>query len=179
MLVKKYIFPTVKSALLLLFYFFTYCWLDPLLRSGPFFVSWSFLSKLNMDFRGKVWKRVWKMTVFSLKHGKGLENHCRKHTPTWSSSQPSGAQNLERATSMHSVVKASSRTSLFLEPFWREFWISFKFHKPVLKTYRPKNNTLWVLITFSFHFAILYFECAHRHGAMVEILFSRKKPEMP
>ena len=32
-------------------------------------------------------------------------------------------------------VSAFSRTSLFLERFWREFWISFKFHKPVSKTY--------------------------------------------
>ena len=30
-----YIFPTVKSALLLLFYIFTCCWLDPSLGSGP------------------------------------------------------------------------------------------------------------------------------------------------
>ena len=33
-LVKIYIFPTVKSALLLLFYIFNYCWLDLLLGSG-------------------------------------------------------------------------------------------------------------------------------------------------
>ena len=35
---------------------------------------------------------------------------------------------------------AFSRTSLFLERFWREFWISFKFNKPGRKTYRPKND---------------------------------------
>ena len=35
-------------------------------------------------------------------------------------------------------VTAFSRTSLFLEQFWREFWKSFPFHKPVSKTYRPK-----------------------------------------
>ena len=34
-----YIFPTVKSTLLLLFYIFTYCWLNPLLVSGPSFLS--------------------------------------------------------------------------------------------------------------------------------------------
>ena len=33
-----YLFPTVKSALLLLFYIFTYCWLDPLLGSGHSFL---------------------------------------------------------------------------------------------------------------------------------------------
>ena len=36
MLYKK--FPTVKSALLLLFYIFIYCWLDPLLGSGSSFL---------------------------------------------------------------------------------------------------------------------------------------------
>ena len=49
-------------------------------------------------------------------------------------------------------VTAFSRTSLFLERFWREFWISFKFHKPVSKTYRPKNDIFCLLITFSFPF---------------------------
>ena len=43
-------------------------------------------------------------------------------------------------------VTAFSRTSLFLERFWREFWISFKFHKPVSKTYRPKNDIFCLLI---------------------------------
>ena len=48
-LVKLFIFPTVKSALLLLCYIFTYFWLDPLLGSGPsFFVGWSLLQKLNV-----------------------------------------------------------------------------------------------------------------------------------
>ena len=37
-------------------------------------------------------------------------------------------------------VKAFSRTSLFLQRFWREFGISFKFHKPVSKTYNPKTD---------------------------------------
>ena len=37
-------------------------------------------------------------------------------------------------------VTSFSQTSLFLERFWREFWISFKFHKPVSKTYRCKND---------------------------------------
>ena len=49
-------------------------------------------------------------------------------------------------------VTAFSRTSLFLERFWREFWISVKFHKPVSKTYRPKNDIFCLLITFSFLF---------------------------
>ena len=37
-------------------------------------------------------------------------------------------------------VTASTRTSLFSEGFWREFGISFKFHKTVNKTYTPKNE---------------------------------------
>ena len=36
-------------------------------------------------------------------------------------------------------VLAFSQTSLFLKRFWREFWLSFKFYKPVSKTYRPEN----------------------------------------
>ena len=69
-------------------------------------------------------------------------------------------------------VTAFSRTSLFLERFWREFWISFKFHKPVSKTYRHKNNYIFcLLITFSFQFGILYFECVHRHGGRFGFCF--------
>ena len=49
-------------------------------------------------------------------------------------------------------VTAFSRTSLFLERFWREFWISFKFHKPVSKTYRLKNYIFCLLVTFKFPF---------------------------
>ena len=37
-------------------------------------------------------------------------------------------------------VTAFSRTSLFLERFWCELRISFKSHKAVSKTYRPKND---------------------------------------
>ena len=100
---KEIYFPDCKISVASFVLFFHLLLIRSFIRIRYFFfVSWSFLSKLNMDFSGKVWKRVWKMTVFSLKHGKGLENQCRKHTPTWSSSQPSGAQNLERATSMHS-----------------------------------------------------------------------------
>ena len=61
-------------------------------------------------------------------------------------------------------VTAFSWTSLFLERFWREFCISLKFHKPVNKTYRPKNDIFCLLVTFGFPFDILYLECAHRHG---------------
>ena len=49
-------------------------------------------------------------------------------------------------------VTVLSRTSLFLERFWREFRISFKSHKPVSKTYRPKNNIFCLLVTLGFHF---------------------------
>ena len=46
-------------------------------------------------------------------------------------------------------VRAFSRTRLFSEWFWHKFWISFKFHKWVSKTYRPKNDIFcffWYLI---------------------------------
>ena len=49
-------------------------------------------------------------------------------------------------------VTAFSRTSLFLERFWRESWTSFKFLKPVSKTYRPKKDIFCLLVTFSFPF---------------------------
>ena len=47
-----------------------------------------------------------------------------------------------------------------------EFWISFEFHKPVSKTYRPKKDIFYLLMTFSFPFwyLILRSDCAHRHG---------------
>ena len=59
-----------------------------------------------------------------------------------------------------------SMTSLFLERVWREFGISFKSHKPVSKSYRPKNDNFCLLMTpsFPFFFDILYFECVHRRG---------------
>ena len=38
------------------------------------------------------------------------------------------------------LVTAFSRTSLFFERLWCKFWISFKFHKPYTKTYRPKSD---------------------------------------
>ena len=37
-------------------------------------------------------------------------------------------------------VTAFSRTSLFLELFWRELRLSFKSDKEVNQTYRPKND---------------------------------------
>ena len=49
-------------------------------------------------------------------------------------------------------VMVFSRTSLFLECLWREFLISGKLHKPVSKTYRPRNDSFCLLITFSFPF---------------------------
>ena len=53
---EGYIFPSVKLALLLLSYIFTYCWLDPTfirIRSFFFSVSWSLLKKLNIK-RGRI-----------------------------------------------------------------------------------------------------------------------------
>ena len=52
----------------------------------------------------------------------------------------------------YACVTAFSRTSLFLERFWRESWTSFKFLKPVSKTYRPKKDIFCLLVTFSFPF---------------------------
>ena len=49
-------------------------------------------------------------------------------------------------------VTVFPRTSIFLEWFWHEFWISFKFHKPVSKTYRLKNDIFCLLLKFSFPF---------------------------
>ena len=47
-----------------------------------------------------------------------------------------GAQNPDEQRPCARVT-AFSRTSLFLERLWREFSISFKFHKRVRKTYKP------------------------------------------
>ena len=49
-------------------------------------------------------------------------------------------------------VTAFSSTSLFLELFWCEFWISLKLNIPVSKTYRPENDIFSLLIRFSFPF---------------------------
>ena len=43
---------------------------------------------------------------------------------------------------------AFSRTSFFSERFWREFRISFKSHKPVSKTYRPKKDNFCLFMHF-------------------------------
>ena len=54
--------------------------------------------------------------------------------------QIAGAHKQERAASCARVT-AFSRTRLFLERFWHELWISFKFYKNQSeKTYRPKND---------------------------------------
>ena len=47
-------------------------------------------------------------------------------------------------------VTAFSRTSLFLEKYWREFRRSFKSHKPVSKPYRPKTDNFCLLMTLRF-----------------------------
>ena len=65
-----------------------------------------------------------------------------------------GAHLLERATST-----AFSRTSFFSERFWREFRTSFKSHKPVSKTYRPKKDYNFCLFSwwrYVFVFAIIF-----------------------
>ena len=43
-------------------------------------------------------------------------------------------------------------TRVFLERFFRESRISFKPHKPVSKTYRPKHDNFCLLMTLGFHF---------------------------
>ena len=49
-------------------------------------------------------------------------------------------------------VTAFSQTSLFLERFWRELRISFKSHKAVSKTYRPRNDIFFIVMTLCFPF---------------------------
>ena len=49
-------------------------------------------------------------------------------------------------------VTAFSLTSLFLEPFWRDLRISFRSHKPDIKTKTPKNGIFDLLMTFDFPF---------------------------
>ena len=60
--------------------------------------------------------------------------------------------NLERATSVYSCHGVFTDQVVFLERFWREFRISFESHKPVSKTYRPKNNNFCLLMTLRFPF---------------------------
>ena len=99
-----------------------------------------------------------------LKYMKGQQDICQFR---------SGAHNPDRATSMSSCLTAFSWTSLFLEGFWRKFFISFKFHKLVSKTYRPKNDIFLHFNNVQFSFLISYTSNALRD--MVEILCSREK----
>ena len=69
-------------------------------------------------------------------------------------------------------VTVFSRTSLFLERFWREFRTS-KSHKPVSKTYRPKNDNFSLLMTLPFSFLMSFTSNAFIDVA--EIPFSREK----
>ena len=67
-------------------------------------------------------------------------------------SRPICGHNPEWATSMRSCHGVFT-DSLFLERFWREFWISFKFHKPVSKPTDLKMIFFSCLFTtFSFRF---------------------------
>ena len=63
----------------------------------------------------------------------------------------SGAHNLSEQIPC-TCVTAFSRTSLFLERFWREFRISLKSRKPVSKIYRPKNDNICLFMTLRFPF---------------------------
>ena len=104
---------------------------------------------LRMHIRGiKFWP--WK-TNWSFK-----TNDCTVHISSWrlwDSANVARQGPITRSEQRPwARVTAFSLTSSFLERFWREFWISFKYNKPVSKTYRPKNDILCVLITFSFPF---------------------------
>ena len=71
---------------------------------------------------------------------------------TWSAS-PGAHGHTARSDQLPCArVTAFSSTSLFLELFWCEFWISLKLNIPVSKTYRPENDIFNLLITFSFLF---------------------------
>ena len=61
-----------------------------------------------MDFRGLVWKRVWKITFFGLKYGQDLENRAaHPHQDSQGYSPPPGLKVVkrlgwdEKATSLH------------------------------------------------------------------------------
>ena len=53
-------------------------------------------------------------------------------------------------------VTEFSLTSLFLERFWRELTISFRSHKPNIKTKNPKNGIFDLLMTFDFSFHFIF-----------------------
>ena len=85
-----------------------------------------------------------------------------------------GAHNSERATSMYSWEGVFTGQFIF-RTVLAEFRISFKSHKPVSKTYRPKNDNFCVLMTLPvFLFEILFFECVHRLGR--GFIFAGKLP---
>ena len=68
-------------------------------------------------------------------------------------------------------VMAFSLTSLFLERFWGELRISFRSHKPVIKTKTPKNGIFDFFNEVSFSFVTSYIYNALMNGA--ELPFSR------
>ena len=66
-------------------------------------------------------------------------------------------------------------TIFFLERFWREFKISFKSHKPVSKSYRPKKDNFCLLMTPSFPFFFLISYTSNAFIDVADIPFSREK----
>ena len=54
-------------------------------------------------------------------------------------------------------VAAFSLTSLFLERFWHELRISFRFLKQIMKTKTPENVIVDLLMTFGFPSSRLIF----------------------
>ena len=67
-LCKKYIFPTVKSALLPLFYIFTSNWLDPLLGTGPSFRKLVLASKIKFYRVASRRKKLKKVPIVNRVH---------------------------------------------------------------------------------------------------------------
>ena len=72
-------------------------------------------------------------------------------------SQPrSGAHTAERAiliSSCHGVYT----DQFILERFWRKLRISFRSHKPVVKSKTPKNGIFDLLMTVGFPLSLLIF----------------------
>ena len=62
---------------------------------------------MGMDFRGQVWKRVWKMTVFGLKWGQDLENRAAHPRHEFSRVHPWGLHK-PKMSEVKSVQKLSN-----------------------------------------------------------------------
>ena len=81
-----------------------------------------------------------------------------------------GAHYLEGATSMYSWQGVFTDQFIF-RTVSAEFWISFKSHKPVSKTYRPKNDNFCLLRTLRLPF---WYLILHAFIDLAEVSFSRE-----